>query len=158
MAAASALAGPGDYWDLDQLPLIDPILRATGGEATAPKKRKRAISILEITDSEPEPALLAPELGDDTEDEEEPAPKRRNPTLSDYTPNARNILRVGKKVFRGKVLAKHAFPSRSTQALLASESWEESRLSLPVATAGKLFITRGFTTHALLSLWNCHIR
>jgi hypothetical protein len=160
VAAASLLSGPGDYYDLDQLPLIDPILRNVEDEGNALKKRKRVNSIVEISDSEPDSSIpLAPELSDGMEDDDEPTPKRHNPAkISNYTPNTRNILRLGKTMFRSKVLVKHAFPSRSAQASLGRESWEASRISLPVATAGELFITGGFTTHALLSLRNRRFR
>jgi hypothetical protein len=155
VAAASALAGPGDYFDLDQLPLIDPIIRSAIGEPSAPKKRKRTISILEISDSEPEPSILpAPELTDDMEDDtedEEPAPKRRNPMISNYTPNTRSILKFGKNVFRKKLLVEHAFPSKTAQASLGLASWEAGRVSLPAATACELFIARRFTTHTSLA-------
>jgi hypothetical protein len=146
VAAASALAGPGDYYDLDQLPLLDPLHPASEApNASAPKKRKRPASVIVISDSEDESIAALQGSSDGTEGNE-PTPKRRNPTqISSYTPNTRTVLRLGKQIFRERLLVNNAFPSRGTQALLGRESWEASRISLPAATAGMWITSLGFT-------------
>jgi hypothetical protein len=135
VSAASALAGPGDYFDLDQLPLLDPLGPTLVDGAT--KKRKRPISVIEITDLEYE-SVTGFEEFDDVGEADEPTPKKRNPTLiSTYTPNARTVLQLGKHLLKQKLLANNAFPSRSGRATLGRESWDASRISLPTTSAGK---------------------
>jgi hypothetical protein len=141
VAAASALAGPGDYYDLDQRPLLDPLVPVDSIDPTlvdgSSKKRKRPLSIIEITDSEYESVTGFEELEDAVEPDE-PTPKRRNPTqISTYTPNARTVLQLGKHMLKHKVLAKNAFPSKSGRETLGRESWNASCISLPATSAGK---------------------
>jgi hypothetical protein len=141
VAAASALAGPGDFYDLDQLPLFDPLDPLNPIDPTPDaglgKKRKRPISVIEISDSENESLVVYEGLSDQAEIDE-PTPKRRNPTnISTYTPNARTVLQLGKQVLRQKVLVDNAFPSRGSRAILGRESWDASRISLPATSAGK---------------------
>jgi hypothetical protein len=141
VAAASALAGPGDYFDLDQRPLLDPLDPTDSVDPTlvdgATKKRKRALSIIEITDSEYE-SVTGFEEFDDAVEPDEPTPKKRNPAqISTYTPNARTVLQLGKHMLKQKVLTKNAFPSSSSRVALGLESWEASRRSLPATSAGK---------------------
>jgi hypothetical protein len=153
VAAASALAGPGDFYDLDQLPLLDPLdplnpldpLEPTPVTSAA-KKRKRAISIVEISDSEDE-SLMGFEALSESFELDEPTPKKRNPAqISAYTPNARTVLQLGKQMFKQKVLMNNAFPSSSSRATLGRETWEASRISLPATSAGKWFAPFGFST------------
>jgi hypothetical protein len=119
---------------------MDPAPNTSGPAPSASgptKKRKRSASIIVISDTETESILVTEDLSDAT-DEDTPAPKRRNPTnISNYTPNARTLIRRGKNMFREKVLLDNAFPSRGAQARLGLESWEASRISLPASTAGK---------------------
>lgn len=141
VAAASALTGPGDYFDLDQLPLLDPLNPIPDTtDAGAAKKRKRPASIIEISDSEEESFVMPDPSFSDLQSV--PAPKRRN-QMSDYTPNTRNLIRRGRQVFRERVLVMHAFPSALTRASLGRESWEESQISLPAASAGELLALIG---------------
>lgn len=146
VAAASALAGPGDFYDLDQLPLLDPLHPPSDTtNASAPKKRKRFTSVIVISDSENESLAALEEFSDGT-DQNEPTPKRRNPAqISSYTPNTRTVLRLGKHLFRERLLLNNAFPSNSTKATLGRENWEASRISLPAATAGKQSVSHAFS-------------
>jgi hypothetical protein len=144
VAAASALAGPGDYFDLDQLPLLDPLGPLNPLDpldptpvAGAAKKRKRAISIIEIFEDDDDESMGFEAFNDPIELDEQ-TPKRRNPAqISSYTPKARTVLQLSKQLFRQKVLVNNAFPSSSNQAALGRESWDASRIYLPATSAGK---------------------
>jgi hypothetical protein len=96
------------------------------------------ISIIEITDSEYE-SISGFEAFDDAIEPDEPTPKRGNPkkiSISTYTPKARTVLQLGKRLLMEKVLVNNAFPSKGHRATLGRESWDASRVSLPATSAG----------------------